>query len=108
MFGANLLFSILPIVIIIAVWIFIMRRMSGGASGGAGGLIFNVRVKARLFDEKTDTKTSFKDVAGHEGAKEEVQEIVDFFKNPEKYTSLGKIPKRALPCWASNRKNVIS
>ena len=94
----NLLFSILPIVIIIAVWIFIMRRMSGGASGGAGGQLFNIgKSKARLFDEKTDTKTSFKDVAGLEGAKEEVQEIVDFFKNPEKYTSLGgKIPKGAL------------
>ena len=94
----NLLFSILPIVIIIAVWIFIMRRMSGGASGGAGGQLFNIgKSKARLFDEKTDTKTSFKDVAGLEGAKEEVQEIVDFLKNPEKYTSLGgKIPKGAL------------
>ena len=94
----NLLFSILPIVIIIAVWIFIMRRMSGGASGGAGGQLFNIgKSKARLFDEKTDTKTSFKDVAGLEGAKEEVQEIVDFLKNPDKYTSLGgKIPKGAL------------
>ena len=94
----NLLFSILPIVIIIAVWIFIMRRMSGGASGGAGGQLFNIgKSKARLFDEKTDTKTSFKDVAGLEGAKEEVQQIVDFLKIPEKYTSLGgKIPKGAL------------
>ena len=59
----NLLFSILPIVIIIAVWIFIMRRMSGGGSGGAGGQLFNIgKSKARLFDEKTDTKTTFKDV----------------------------------------------
>ena len=75
-----------------------MRRMSGGAAGGGGGQIFNIgKSKAKLFDEKTDMKTSFKDVAGLEGAKEEVQEIVDFLKNPEKYTSLGgKIPKGAL------------
>ncbi len=94
----NFIFSLLPFVLIIAVWIFIMRRMSGGAGGGAGGQIFNIgKSKAKLFDEKTDVKTSFKDVAGLEGAKEEVQEIVDFLKNPEKYTSLGgKIPKGAL------------
>ncbi|MEM5565258.1 ATP-dependent zinc metalloprotease FtsH [Psychroserpens sp. AS72] len=97
LFG-NLLFSLLPFILIIGVWIFIMRRMSGGGGGGAGGQIFNIgKSKAKLFDEKTDVKTSFKDVAGLEGAKEEVQEIVDFLKNPEKYTSLGgKIPKGAL------------
>jgi cell division protease FtsH len=73
-----------------------MRRMSGG--GGGGGQIFNIgKSKAKLFDEKTDIKTSFKDVAGLEGAKEEIQEIVEFLKNPEKYTNLGgKIPKGAL------------
>ena len=89
---------LLPIIIILAIWIFIMRRMSGGAGGGPGGQIFNIgKSKARLFDEKSDTKTSFKDVAGLEGAKEEVQEIVDFLKFPEKYTALGgKIPKGAL------------
>jgi len=94
----SFIFSLLPFVLIIAVWIFIMRRMSGGGGGGAGGQIFNIgKSKAKLFDEKTDVKTSFKDVAGLEGAKEEVQEIVDFLKNPEKYTSLGgKIPKGAL------------
>ena len=94
----NFLISILPFVLIIGVWIFIMRRMSSGAGGGAGGQIFNIgKSKARLFDEKTDVKTSFRDVAGLEGAKEEVQEIVDFLKNPEKYTALGgKIPKGAL------------
>ena len=72
--------------------------MSSGAGGGAGGQIFNIgKSKAKLFDEKTDVKTSFKDVAGLEGAKEEVQEIVDFLRNPTKYTSLGgKIPKGAL------------
>jgi cell division protease FtsH len=93
----DILVSLLPIIIIIGVWIFIMRRMSGGAGGG-GGQIFNIgKSKAKLFDEKTDIKTSFKDVAGLEGAKEEIQEIVEFLKNPEKYTNLGgKIPKGAL------------
>lgn len=94
----DLLISILPFVLIIGIWIFLMRRMSGGGAGGAGGQIFNIgKSKAKLFDQKTDVKTTFKDVAGLEGAKEEVQEIVDFLKNPEKYTSLGgKIPKGAL------------
>lgn len=94
----DILMGILPFVIIIAIWIFIMRRMSSGAAGGAGGQLFNIgKSKAKLFDERSDVKTSFKDVAGLEGAKEEVQEIVDFLKNPEKYTSLGgKIPKGAL------------
>src|SRR5690606_13802706 len=94
----ELIFSILPFVLIIGIWIFLMRRMSGGGAGGAGGQIFNIgKSKARLFDEKTDMKVSFKDVAGLEGANEDVQEIVEFLKNPEKYTSpVGKIPKGAL------------
>jgi len=94
----ELLLSILPFVLIIGIWIYLMRRMSGGAGGGAGGQIFNIgKSKAKLFDEKTDTRTSFKDVAGLEGAKEEVEEIVEFLKHPDKYTSLGgKIPKGAL------------
>lgn len=94
----NILIGILPFIILIGVWIFIMRRMSGGAGGGAGGQIFNIgKSKAKLFDQNTEVKTSFKDVAGLEGAKEEVQEIVDFLKFPEKYTTLGgKIPKGAL------------
>ncbi|MEL6305581.1 MAG: ATP-dependent zinc metalloprotease FtsH [Bacteroidota bacterium] len=94
----ELLLSLLPFALIIGIWIYLMRRMSGGAGGGAGGQIFNIgKSKAKLFDEKTDTRTSFKDVAGLEGAKEEVQEIVEFLKNPDKYTSLGgKIPKGAL------------
>ncbi|MEF3080238.1 ATP-dependent zinc metalloprotease FtsH [Winogradskyella poriferorum] len=94
----DFLLTLLPFILIIGVWIFIMRRMSSGGGGGAGGQIFNIgKSKAKLFDEKSDTKTSFKDVAGLEGAKEEVQEIVDFLKFPEKYTSLGgKIPKGAL------------
>ena len=93
----DFLIGILPFVLIIGVWIFIMRRMSGGAGGGAGQ-IFNIgKSKAKLFDQNSDVKITFKDVAGLEGAKEEVEEIVDFLKNPDKYTSLGgKIPKGAL------------
>lgn len=94
----DILVSVLPFVLIIGIWIYLMRRMSGGGGGGAGGQIFNIgKSKAKLFDEKTDTRTSFKDVAGLEGAKEEVEEIVEFLRNPDKYTSLGgKIPKGAL------------
>jgi len=88
----------LPFIFIIGLWIFFMRRMSGGGGGGAGGQIFNIgKSKAKIFDQNTKVKTSFKDVAGLAGAKEEVQEIVDFLKNPDKYTSLGgKIPKGAI------------
>ena len=97
-FLGEILFSLLPIILIIGVWIFIMRRMSGGSGGGPGGQIFNIgKSRAKLFDKDTDVKVSFKNVAGLEGAKEEVEEIVDFLKNPEKYTALGgKIPKGAL------------
>ncbi|WKD84822.1 ATP-dependent zinc metalloprotease FtsH [Polaribacter huanghezhanensis] len=93
------IFAFLPFIILIAIWLFFMKRMSGGgAGGGGGGQIFNIgKSKAKLFDKDTKVKTTFKDVAGLEGAKEEVQEIVDFLKNPEKYTALGgKIPKGAL------------
>ena len=94
----DIFLSFLPILLIVGVWIFLMRRMSGGGGAGGGSQIFNIgKSKARLFDEKTDIKTTFKDVAGLEGAKEEIQEIVDFLKNPDKYTVLGgKIPKGAL------------
>ncbi len=94
----DVLLTLLPFAIIIAIWIFIMKRMSSGAGGGAGGQIFNIgKSRAKLFDQNTDVKTSFKDVAGLEGAKEEIQEIVDFLKTPDKYTALGgKIPKGAL------------
>ncbi|SHJ26772.1 cell division protease FtsH [Arenibacter nanhaiticus] len=94
----DFIITLLPFVLIIGIWLYLMRRMSGGAGGGAGGQIFNIgKSKAKLFDEKTDTRTSFKDVAGLEGAKEEIEEIVEFLKNPDKYTSLGgKIPKGAL------------
>lgn len=94
----DILITLLPFAIIIGIWIFIMRRMSGGAGGGPGSQIFNIgKSKAKLFDQNTDIKVSFKDVAGLEGAKEEIQEIVDFLKTPDKYTALGgKIPKGAL------------
>ncbi len=94
--------EILPTLIIfglIAVfWYFLMKRMTGGGAPGGGGQIFSIgKSRAKLFDEKNDTKTTFANVAGLEGAKEEVQEIVEFLKNPEKYTTLGgKIPKGAL------------
>ncbi len=89
----------LPFIVLIVIWLFFMKRMSGGGAGaGGGGQIFNIgKSKAKLFDENTKVKTTFKNVAGLEGAKEEIQEIVDFLKNPEKYTKLGgKIPKGAL------------
>ena len=93
----DILISMLPFIVIIAIWVFIMRRMSIGG-GGAGGQIFSIgKSKAKLFDANAQVKVTFKDVAGLEGAKEEVQEIVDFLKNPKKYTALGgKIPKGAL------------
>ena len=96
-FFMTLLWNIGPLILIIVVWVFIMRRMSGG---GMGGGIFNVgKSKAKLFekDDKTVARITFKDVAGQQGAKQEVLEIVDFLKNPKKYTTLGgKIPKGAL------------
>jgi cell division protease FtsH len=94
----DLLITLLPIIVLVALWIFMMRRMAGGGAAGGGGQIFNIgKSKAKLFDEKNDIKVTFKDVAGLEGAKEEIQEIVEFLKNPEKYTSIGgKIPKGAL------------
>ena len=87
---------ILPLVFFIGIWIFIMRRMSGGA-GGAGGQIFSIgKTKGKLVD-KSNIKVTFKDVAGLEEAKEEISEIVDFLKKPEKYTKLGgKIPRGAM------------
>lgn len=93
----GILLSLLPIILIPVVWIFMMRKMSGG-SGAGGGQIFSIgKSRAKLFDEKNDIRITFNDVAGLEGAKEEIQEIVEFLKNPEKYTSIGgKIPKGAL------------
>jgi ATP-dependent metalloprotease FtsH len=87
---------IFPILIMIAIWIFLMKRMSGGG-GGPGGQIFNIgKSKATLFD-KTKVNVAFNDVAGLKGAKEEIEEIVDFLKKPKKYTALGgKIPRGAI------------
>jgi len=93
----EILTFLVPFILIAALWIFMMKRMSGGAGGG-GSQIFSIgKSKAKLFDEKNDIKITFDNVAGLEGAKEEIQEIVEFLKTPEKYTSIGgKIPKGAL------------
>nr|WP_314287515.1 ATP-dependent zinc metalloprotease FtsH [uncultured Capnocytophaga sp.] len=92
---SDLLVTLLPFVLILGIWIYVMRRMAGG--GGPGGIFSIGKSRARVFDEKKETRVTFQDVAGLEGAKEEVQEIVDFLKNPDKYTSLGgKIPRGAL------------
>ena len=90
----NLIWQFLPFIVLIFFWVFLMRRMGGGAGGG----IFSVgRSKAKLVDKKNGPKVTFQDVAGQHGAKQEVQEIVEFLKNPQKYTELGgKIPKGAL------------
>lgn len=95
---SSILSFILPIIILIAIWMFVMRRMSGGSGGGPGGQIFNIgKSRAQIYDKGKSTNVTFKDVAGLEGAKEEIQEIVEFLKNPKKYTELGaKIPKGAL------------
>ena len=94
---APLLSWVLPIIIVIAIWVFIMRRVGGGA-GGAGAQIFNIgKSKATLFDQNSKVTITFEDVAGLDEAKEEVMEVVDFLKNPKKYTALGgKIPKGVL------------
>ncbi|MDC1403317.1 ATP-dependent zinc metalloprotease FtsH [Crocinitomicaceae bacterium] len=95
---SSILGFLLPIIILILLWVFIMRRMSGGAGGGGGSQIFNIgKSKAQIYDKGKSTNTTFEDVAGLEGAKEEIVEIVEFLKNPKKYTELGaKIPKGAL------------
>ena len=95
-FFTTLLYNLLPIILLVAVWMFLMRRMSGVSGAGSG--IFNVgKSKAKMYEKGNQITVTFKDVAGQAGAKQEVQEIVDFLKNPGKYTELGgKIPKGAL------------
>jgi ATP-dependent metalloprotease FtsH len=94
----NILNFLLPFLILVAIWIFVMRRMTGGGGGGGGSQIFNIgKSKAQVYEKGKTTNVTFKDVAGLEGAKEEIVEIVEFLKNPKKYTDLGaKIPKGAL------------
>lgn len=93
----NIVSFLLPIIILLAIWMFVMRRMSGGG-GGPGGQIFNIgKSRAQVYEKGKTTNTTFEDVAGLHGAKEEIQEIVEFLKNSKKYTELGaKIPKGAL------------
>jgi len=97
-YWADILSWVLPFIILAAIWIYIFRRISRGGGGAGGGNIFSVgKSKAQLFDKETRPKVDFKDVAGLEEAKIEVMEIVEFLKNPKKYTELGgKIPKGAL------------
>lgn len=94
----DILVGLLPFVLLIGLWIYIMRRMSGGGSGGSGGVFSVGKSKAQLYDKGSpDAKTTFKDVAGLAGAKEELEEMVEFLRNPTKYTEIGaKIPKGAL------------
>lgn len=89
---------LLPILVLVLIWVFVMRKVAGGAGGGAGGQIFNIgKSRAQVYEKGRSTNVTFKDVAGLKGAKEEIEEIVDFLKNPQKYTELGaKIPKGAL------------
>jgi ATP-dependent metalloprotease FtsH len=95
-FGDILSWLLLP-VLLIAFWLFMMKRMSGGGAGGAGNIFSVGKSRAQIFDKDTNVKLNFNDVAGLEEAKTEVMEIVDFLKNPKKYTNLGgKIPKGAL------------
>ncbi len=95
---SQILSYILPFGIIILIWVFVMRRMSGGGGGGGGSQIFNIgKSRAQVYDKGKSTNTTFKDVAGLAEAKVEIVEIVEFLKNPKKYTDIGaKIPKGAL------------
>ena len=93
----NLLIGIAPFALLILFWIFIMNRMGGGGANGASGIFSVGKSKAKMYEKGSEVNVTFKDVAGQEGAKQEVQEIVEFLKNPQKYTELGgKIPKGAL------------
>src|SRR5690554_3367043 len=95
---SGILLGLAPFILLIAIWIFFIRRMSSGGAGGGQGGVFNVgKSKAQLFDKEAGIKVTFKDVAGLTEAKQEVQEVVEFLRHPSKYTNLGgKIPKGAL------------
>lgn len=96
-FFTIILYNLLPIIIIVAIWVFFMRRMNGGNAGAGGGMFSVGKSKAKMYEKGGEINVTFRDVAGQAGAKQEVQEIVDFLKNPRKYTELGgKIPKGAL------------
>lgn len=93
----NILINLSPIIFFVVIWLFFMRRMGGGGTGGGGGVFSVGKSKAKMYEKGGDLNITFKDVAGQAGAKQEVQEIVDFLKSPKKYTVLGgKIPKGAL------------
>lgn len=92
-----IIYNFLPIILLVGLWVFVMRRMSGGGMGGGGGIFSVGKSRAKVYEGSEENKVTFKDVAGQTGAKQEVQEIVEFLKNPQKYTELGgKIPKGAL------------
>lgn len=95
---SDILSFLLPMLLLLGLWLLLMRRFAGGGAGGGGGQIFNIgKSKATLFDKNQKENTTFNDVAGLEEAKMEVMEVVDFLKNPKKYTALGgKIPKGVL------------
>lgn len=97
-YWTEILSWIIPFALIAVFWFFMMRRMGGGGAGGPGGQIFNIgKSRAQVFDADAEVRVTFKNVAGMEGAKDEVLEVVDFLKNPKKYTNLGgKIPKGVL------------
>ena len=93
----NILFTFGPFILLVLVWVWLMRRMGGGGAGAGTGIFSVGKSKAKMYEKGNDLGITFKDVAGQEGAKQEVQEIVEFLKNPQKYTDLGgKIPKGAL------------
>ena len=96
-FFTTIFYNLLPILVLIGLWMFFFRRMGGGGIGGGGGVFSVGKSKAKMYEKGGDLGITFKDVAGQAGAKQEIQEIVDFLKNPQKYTYLGgKIPKGAL------------
>ena len=96
-FFTTIFYNLLPFLVLIGLWMFFFRRMGGGGIGGGGGVFSVGKSKAKMYEKGGDLGITFKDVAGQAGAKQEIQEIVDFLKNPQKYTDLGgKIPKGAL------------